>query len=121
MSASLDTVAAHLERIERVLAERSAQSTRSLSVDSVVALTGIPRRAILSAPRRPGRLAGAPRRPVLTRPPRKSARWRAQPASGVRQEVDMPSRREDAPMTGPAAPADGARPPVPTPGGGDIQ
>ena len=49
MSASLDTVAAHLERIERVLAERSAQSTRSLSVDSVVALTGIPRRAVLAA------------------------------------------------------------------------
>ncbi len=49
MSASLDTVAAHLERIERVLAERSAQPTRSLSVDSVVALTGIPRRAVLTA------------------------------------------------------------------------
>lgn len=49
MAASLDTIAMHLERIERTLTERSAQPVRSLSVDAVVALTGIPRRAVLAA------------------------------------------------------------------------
>ena len=49
MSASLDTIAEHLERIERALTEQAAQPVRSLSVDSVVALTGIPRRAVLAA------------------------------------------------------------------------
>lgn len=50
MSASLDTIAEHLERIERALTTgRAVQPVRSLSVDSVVALTGITRRAVLAA------------------------------------------------------------------------
>ena len=49
MAASLDTIAMHLERIERALTERLTQPVRSLSVDSVVALTGITRRAVLAA------------------------------------------------------------------------
>lgn len=49
MSASLDTIVGHLERIERALTEQTAQPVRSLSVDAVVALTGIPRRAVLAA------------------------------------------------------------------------
>lgn len=50
MAASLDTIVGHLERIERALTTgRTAQPVRSLSVDAVVALTGIPRRAVLAA------------------------------------------------------------------------
>ena len=50
MAASLDTIAEHLERIERALMTgRSVQPVRSLSVDAVVALTGITRRAVLAA------------------------------------------------------------------------
>ena len=49
MAASLDTIVGHLERIERALTEQAAQPVRSLSVDAVVALTGIPRRAVLAA------------------------------------------------------------------------
>ena len=49
MAASLDTIVGHLERIERALTTgRTAQPVRSLSVDAVVALTGIPRRAVLA-------------------------------------------------------------------------
>ena len=89
MSASPETITGHLERIERALTERLTQPVRSLSVNAVVALTGIPRRAVLAAirsggpaldhrgrahqgraTRRPGRLAGAPRHPVLTTPER---------------------------------------------------
>ena len=36
MAASLDTIAMHLERIERALTEQTAQPVRSLSVDAVV-------------------------------------------------------------------------------------
>lgn len=50
MTASLDTIVGHLERIERALTTgRTAQPVRSLSVDAVVTLTGIPRRAVLAA------------------------------------------------------------------------
>ena len=50
MSASPETIAMHLERIERALTTgRTAQPVRSLNVDAVVALTGIPRRAVLAA------------------------------------------------------------------------
>lgn len=49
MSASPETITGHLERIERALTERLTQPVRSLNVNAVVALTGIPRRAVLAA------------------------------------------------------------------------
>lgn len=49
MSVTLDGIADRLDRMERALSEGAVERVRTLSLDQVERLTGLPRKAILAA------------------------------------------------------------------------